>query len=388
MTKGQRLDRGARQGVESGGVRPAAAGVDPFQVEAPPELDEVRPGEELDWAKIEEYLRQALPSDLSIDGAFEVLQFPNGAANLTYLIRLGKQEFVLRRPPFGTLAPGAHDMKREYKVLSRLWKQFDRAPRAVLFCDDHQVAGADFFVMERKRGEVIRGVIPQSMRGHTDVGRRVGQALVRAIAEFHQLDPESCGLSDLGRPMGFVERQVKGWKKRWDLVADTEYNQAMSAVYERLAAQQPEAQRVSFVHNDLKLDNCMFDPRDPDQVVAFFDWDMATLGDPLIDLGTLLNYWPDPSDGKLPRQQHPGMERMGLPTRDAVKGLYEERTGLDLSTVGWYEAFALWKTATVVAQLHHRWKVGDSQDDRMKLISSRIPLLTEAASSLLDELGD
>lgn len=351
-------------------------------------MGEVRSGENLDWSRIEEYLRQALPGDRMTDSDFEVLQFPNGAANLTYLIRLGEEEFVLRRPPFGTLAPGAHDMKREYKVLSRLWEQFDRAPRAILFCDDHEIAGADFFIMERKRGEVIRGVIPESMRGYPDVGRRVGYALVEAIADFHRLDPESCGLSDLGRPAGFVERQVKGWKKRWDLVAEPEFDEAMGVVHQRLATHQPQSQRISFVHNDLKLDNCMFDPRDPDRVIAFFDWDMTTLGDPLIDLGTLLNYWPDPSDGKLPRQQHPGMEKMGLPSRAEVKALYAERTGLDLSTAVWYEAFALWKTATVVAQLHHRWKVGDSQDERMKLIASRIPLLAESAGRLLDELSD
>ena len=124
--------------------------------DAPPELAPVRDGEDLDWGRIEEYLRANLPGELDIAGAFEVLQFPNGAANLTYWIRFGERELVLRRPPFGTLAPGAHDMKREYKVLSRLWRHFDRAPRAYLFCDDASVAGADFFVMERCRGEVVR----------------------------------------------------------------------------------------------------------------------------------------------------------------------------------------------------------------------------------------
>ncbi len=147
-------------------------------------------------------------ADLDLSGPFEVLQFPNGAANLTYLIRFGDTELVLRRPPFGTIAPGAHDMKREHKVLSRLWEFFDKAPRAYLFCDDHDIAGSDFFVMERRRGEVVRGVIPESMRDLPDVGHRMGLALVDAIAEFHLLDPEACGLGDLGRPDGFVERQV------------------------------------------------------------------------------------------------------------------------------------------------------------------------------------
>jgi aminoglycoside phosphotransferase (APT) family kinase protein len=368
-----------------GGAIPSVS-VDPFRDDAPSELAAVRGGEELDWARIETFLRSNLPDELDLTGSFEVMQFPNGAANLTYLVRFGDLELVLRRPPFGTLAPGAHDMKREYKVLSRLWRQFDRAPRAFLFCDDPAVAGADFFVMERRRGEVIRGVIPEAMRVHADVGQRIGIALVEAIADFHLLDPVECDLADLGRPEGFVERQVKGWKKRWDLVADPDHDEVMSAVHARLEESTPEAQRVSLVHNDLKLDNCMFDPTDPDRVIAFFDWDMTTLGDPLIDLGTLLNYWPDPSDGDVVRGGHPGMESMGLPTRAEVKKIYAERTGLDLSKARWYEAFALWKTATVLEQLHHRWAMGDSTDDRMKTIAVRVPGLAEDATHLLDEL--
>jgi len=372
-------------GNGTGGVH-SLPSVDPFRDDAPSELASVRTGEELDWDQIESYLRANLPEELDLSGRFEVMQFPNGAANLTYLIRFGEHELVLRRPPFGKLAPGAHDMKREYKVLSRLWRTFDRAPRAFLFCDDETIAGADFFVMERRHGEVVRGVIPDVMREHADVGRRIGTALVEAIAEFHLLDPAECGLVDLGRPDGFVARQVSGWKQRWDRVADKEHDSVMTAVHGRLAAAMPAPQRVSLVHNDLKLDNCMFDPAHPDRVIAFFDWDMTTLGDPLIDLGTLLNYWPDPSDAGVSRGGHVGMERMGLPTRAKIKEIYGERTGLDVSHVGWYEAFALWKTATVLEQLHYRWAMGDSTDDRMEVIAARVPILAENASQLLDEL--
>lgn len=369
-----------------GRARADVPDVDPMRDEAAPELLAVRSGEDLDWDRIEAYLRDRLPAELGLDGAFHVLQFPNGAANLTYMIRFGERELVLRRPPFGRLAPGAHDMKREYKVLSRLWRDFDRAPRAYLFCDDPGIAGADFFVMERRHGEVIRGVIPETMRGHANVGHRIGRALVDAIAEFHRLDPAACGLSDLGRPEGFVERQVAGWKKRWDLVAHPEHDAAMSDVHARLASSMPTSERVSFVHNDLKLDNCMFDPADPDRVTAFFDWDMTTLGDPLIDLGTLLNYWPDPSDGDRSRGSHPGMERMGLPTRDEVKRHYASQSGFDLSRIDWYEAFALWKTATVGAQLHHRWLEGDSTDPRMAAMGDSIPVLAASAERLLEAL--
>ena len=358
--------------------------VDPFADSSPPETAEVRPGEGLDWPAIETYLRANLPREVVGDGPFTVNQFPHGAANLTYLIAFGDNELVLRRPPFGTLAPGAHDMRREYKVLSRLWEHFELAPRAYLFCDDHEIAGADFFVMERRNGVVIRGIVPESMRHHDRVGHRIGMALVDAMARFHLLDPEACGLGDLGRPDGFMARQVAGWRKRWDLVADPLHDDEMVAIHHALEATTPTAQRVSFVHNDLKLDNCMFDPADPDRVIAFFDWDMTTLGDPLADLGTLLNYWPDPSDPQeVRRASHDGMRQMGLATRSELAARYGERTALDVSMIGWYEAFAQWKTAVVVQQLHHRWVMGDSTDERMETIAETIPLLMAAAERLL-----
>ena len=361
--------------------------VDPYGDEAQPELAAVRFGEDLDWKRIELYLRQNLPVDLAIEGEFEVLQFPNGAANLTYLIRFDDVELVLRRPPFGTIAPGAHDMKREFKVLSRLWRVFDRAPRAYVLCDDPETADADFFVMERKQGEVIRGVIPTSMRAHQDVGRRLGFALIDAIAELHAVDPGSCDLGRLGRPEGFVERQVVGWKKRWDLVAAQEHDETMRGVHARLEASTPAPQRVSFVHNDLKLDNCMFDPADPDRVIAIFDWDMTTLGDPLIDLGTLLNYWPEAGEDAKGRSGHEGLDRMGLPSRAEITKRYGESSGLDVSHAQWYEAFALWKTAVVGQQLYHRWAQGDSTDDRMAAMGAGVGSLAAAAALLLDRLG-
>ena len=261
---------------------------------APPaETAPVRPGEELDWAALETHLRANLPE---LGGDFAPLQFPNGSANLTYLLRFGDTELVLRRPPFGTVAPGAHDMKREYRVLSQLWRIFDRAPRAYLFCDDHTVIGSDFVVMERRVGEVVRNDVPPSMAHHADLGRRISFALVDAMADLHLLDPAAADLTTLGRPDGFVERQVSGWHTRWDLVRPDDGPPEMDSVPGRLAASMPAPTRVSFVHNDLKLDNCQFDPQDPDRVTSIFDWDMTTLGEPMIDLGTLLNYWPDPTD--------------------------------------------------------------------------------------------
>ena len=344
----------------------------------------VREGDDLDWTRIETYLREHLPP-AEAAGDMTVLQFPHGAANLTYLLRFGDREYVLRRPPFGVIAPGAHDMGREFRVLSRLWRVFDRAPRAYVFCDDPSVAGAHFFVMERRAGEVIRGTIPESMGGYREVGRRIGLAVVDAMADLHAVDPGSCDLADLGRPDGFVARQVAGWKKRWDLVASPEDSPAMNAVHARLERSIPHPGRASLVHNDLKLDNCQFDPADPDRVQSIFDWDMTTLGDPLVDLGTLLNYWPDPADPpESPRGAHPGERLMGLPTRGEVVERYAERSGTDVSSIAWYEAFAQWKTAVVVQQLYNRYARGETKDVRMADKADRVPALAAAALELLE----
>jgi aminoglycoside phosphotransferase (APT) family kinase protein len=352
-----------------------------------PELAAVRPGEELDGGRLEAWLRPRLAEALGgAVGPLRVLQFPNGSANLTYLLRIGERELVLRRPPMGELAPGAHDMKREYKVLSRLWRHFDRAPRAYVFCDDPAVLGADFFVMERRRGEVVRTALPESMRRHADVGRRLGFALVDAMAELHALDPAACGLGDLGRPEGFVDRQLSGWARRWELAKFEHSPPEMEALHARLARDVPRPSRASIVHNDLKLDNCQFAPAHPDRVASIFDWDMTTLGDPLIDLGTLLNYWPDPSDPpERQRFSNAGLAHLGLPARAELVARYAARSGTDVAAVGWFEAFALWKTVVVVQQLHRRWVRGESKDPRMATIADRIPSLIAAATAILEE---
>jgi aminoglycoside phosphotransferase (APT) family kinase protein len=352
-----------------------------------PEIAPVRAGERLDRTRLEAWLRPRLVEVIpGIDGPLDVLQFPNGSANLTYLLRVGAHELVLRRPPMGQIAPGAHDMKREFKVLSRLWRRFDRAPRAYLFCDDAEVLGADFFVMERRRGEVVRTALPESMRAYPEVGRRIAGALVDAMAELHALDPHACDLADLGKPQGFVERQVSGWAKRWELSKFDDSPPAMDELHQRLVRDMPGPSRVSIVHNDLKLDNCQFDPADPDRVASIFDWDMTTLGDPLIDLGTLLNYWPDPSDPpEASRASHPGLTQMGLPTRAEITARYASLTGVDVAAVRWWEAFALWKTVVVVQQLHRRWVRGESTDPRMASIADRIPALIRAATVVLDD---
>ncbi|MBU2548786.1 MAG: phosphotransferase family protein [Proteobacteria bacterium] len=342
----------------------------------------VRSGEDLDWPRIEARLKAEMPE---LEGRMSVFQFPRGHANLTYLLRFGDRELVLRRPPFGPLAPGGHDMIREYKVLSRLWRHFDRAPRAYLICEDESVAGAVFFVMERRTGVVIDGPIPDELAHHPEVERRVSMALVEAMAELHGLDPAEMGLMDLGRPHGFVQRQVSGWHKRWHLAKEGELR-LFDQVHQRLERSIPEPPRVSLVHNDLGLHNCQFDPADPDRAKSFFDWDMTTVGDPLIDLGTLLNYWPEHGDDYIRnRKENPDLTQM--PPRIDMIRRYSERTGVEVDRARWYEAFALWKTAVVVQQIYIRYARGQTDDERFARMNQHPPILVRLASDTLEDIG-
>jgi aminoglycoside phosphotransferase (APT) family kinase protein len=358
-----------------------------FATGLPPEVAPVRPGEELDWAALSAYLIE----HLDVSGELTVLQFPNGSANLTYLLSFaaangGGQQFVLRRPPFGIVAPGAHDMKREFRVLSQLWEVYDRAPRAYLFCDDHDVVGADFVVSEYRCGEVVWAAIPPSMAALPEAGRRIGFATIEALADLHLVDPASCGLSELGRPAGYVDRQLRGWRERWELVATPDHDAAMTAVAELLAAAVPVAPRATLLHNDFKPDNCQFNPGDPDRVSAVFDWDMATLGDPLVDLGTLMNYWPDASDTPDDRAFHiEGMERFGFPGRDEAVARYARLTGFDVGDIAWYEAFACWRTCVILQQLHQRYVRGESTDARMARRGDHIGMLARRAGRILGQ---
>jgi aminoglycoside phosphotransferase (APT) family kinase protein len=346
-----------------------------------PEVAPVRAGEELDWSSLQAHLREQLPQ---AEGEFSVLQFPNGSANLTYLVRFGDYAVVVRRPPFGVIAAGAHDMRREHTVLSRLHAAYPRAPLGLHYCADESVIGAHFLVSEYRSGIVVWDSVPEQLAVGADPGRRIGLAVVDALADLHLVDPDECGLGDLGRPTGYLERQVRGWQRRWEAVA-LESDRTVDRVGELLARHLPESGPPALVHNDFKVDNCQFAPGEPDTVATVFDWDMATLGDPLTDLGTLLNYWPD---GATPADGVPGLENVGLPSRDEVVGRYAERTGLDLTraAVVWYEAFGCWKTAVIMQQLYVRHLRGESSDDRMTARGEQVGRIAHRALALAETL--
>ncbi|GAA1916132.1 phosphotransferase family protein [Nocardioides marmoribigeumensis] len=348
------------------------------------ELAPVRPGEDLDWVALEAHLRSHLPEDLAhvaeAEG-FEVLQFPNGSANLTYRVVLGDTPLVVRRPPFGQIAVGAHDMGREYRVLSRLHAKYPRAPRGLLFCEDTEVVGAPFLVSEYRSGLVVWDSVPDALRTVDEPGRAIGLAVAEALADLHEVDPDDVGLADLGRPEGYLGRQVAGWTKRWAAVASQPEGPVWE-VGEKLAATLPETRVTGFVHNDFKIDNCQFAPGDPGTVVSVFDWDMTTLGDPLADLGTLLNYWPgEPGQANAV----PGLDGLGLPTRDEVVERYLARRGLDVdpAVMDWYEAFGCWKTAVILQQLYARFVRGETTDQRMGERGAQVDPLGLRALGLL-----
>jgi aminoglycoside phosphotransferase (APT) family kinase protein len=355
----------------------------------------VRSDEQMDWPRLAEYLAVHLDD---ATGPMEVLQFPGGSANLTYLVsfRPGRQasdnpvnaaafEFVVRRPPLGPLARGAHDMVREHKVLSRLYLGYPKAPRCLLLCEDESVIGAKFIVCERRQGVVVRDRFPAGMTRHTDLALRVSGALVDAMAELHNLDPAVVDLLNLGRPDGFVERQISGWYQRWQAAKHQEVVE-VEEIYQGLRANLPKPQRVSILHNDLKLDNCQFAPDNPDAVTSVFDWDMATLGDPLIDMGTLLGYWPEPGDST-PRAVRAEGANDEFPSRSEITARYAAKTGLDTSAIWWYEAFALWKTAVVLQQMYIRFRRGQTHDERFAALPERIPILLDCALALVRSGG-
>jgi aminoglycoside phosphotransferase (APT) family kinase protein len=345
----------------------------------------VRAGQEFDPDVVGAYVRARVPD---LEPLVGVAQYPNGSANITYQLTFGDRRLVLRRPPAGELAPGAHDMRREYRALAKLYKSYDRAPRAYVFCDDHSVIGADFFVMEYREGVVVWDHIPQSLTHYERIGHRLGIAVVDAVADLHLVDPRSCDLEGLGRPDGFLQRQLDGWAKRWELVAPETPVPAMTEALRILRDRIPEPQRVAILHNDPKLNNCQFRVDDPDRVHSVFDWDMATLGDPLIDLGTLLNNWPSVAEDGMPVGIYtPGVETLGLPIRSQVIERYYQRTGFELSELVWYEALASLRTVVALRQLYMRYVRGETSDARMATRGDRILPLAERTLWMLQRLA-
>ena len=348
--------------------------------ETDPETVAARPGEALDLARLEPWLRRRLDGAA---GPLRVRQFAGGHANLTYLLSFGEREFVLRRPPLGPVAPSAHDMRREHRILAALWRVWPLAPRSYLLCTDPGVLGADFHILERRHGFVLRATNPEAVAGRPQLGRRIGAAVAGALAGLHGVDPAAAGLGDLGRAQGFAARQVAGWAKRWQAAADEAAPDA-GAIAAWLAADIPAPQAARLVHGDYKLDNLLVSRDDPARPVALLDWDMGTLGDPLFDLANLLAYWPQADDGAEGRLAAGGgpTAQPGFPSRAALAQAYAARSGFDLSRFAWYEAFASFRVAVILQQIYIRYLRGQTGDRRFATLAPRIAALIRRSEAL------
>jgi len=351
----------------------------------PPETIAIREDEDFDHVAVAAFLRGKLPG---AEQPLTVKQFGGGHANLTYLLRYGEQEYVLRRPPLGPVAATAHDMGREYRVLSVLHRAYPPAPRAYLYCDDAAVIGAPFFIMERRRGTVVRRIIPPEFGGGADpvANRRMSEALIDALADLHDVDHRSIGLDTLGKPEGFLRRQIDGWAGRYERSKTGELR-VVGELVGWLHDQQPASPPPTLLHNDWRLDNVMLDAKDPGRIEAVFDWDMCTLGDPLCDLGTLLASWMEAGEGMTGASAGTMPSNVpGFLTRRGAAERYAERRNIDVSTIAYYYVFGLFKIGVVLQQIFYRYHVGQTKDARFANLDQVAELLFTLAQSRTDPL--
>jgi len=322
----------------------------------------VRDGEELDSSRLLAYLQEQIPG---LEGPLTVEQFPAGYSNLTYLLRTSDRELVLRRPPVGAKIKTAHDMGREYRILSHLHPVYHKVPRPLLFCQDESVLGASFYVMERVAGIILRPQPPKGLELPPEVMRRLSATFIDNLCEIHEVNCGAAGLGDLGQPVGYVARQIEGWTRRY-------YNARTDdvPVVERLASwlsdhAPGESGRSSLIHNDYKYDNVVLAAGDLSSIIAVLDWEMATVGDPLMDLGTTLGYWVDPDDSDEWQRYGFGLTKLpGSLSRSDVVEYYVRRSGAGISDAVFYYAYGLLKIAVIVQQIYYRYRKGLTKDRR------------------------
>ena len=340
----------------------------------------VREGEGFDADAVEGVLREKI--DGLPEGELEVEQFPSGASNLTYLLRIGDWEGVLRRPPLGPIPPKAHDMRRESGILSKLNAAYPLAPKPYFFTDDEEIIGAPFYVMEKRTGVVLDDSFPEGVEPDEELCRRISQTVVDTLVELHAVDPAEAGLGDLGRPEGFLGRQTEGWIGRYDKAKTDEIDE-VEPLTRWLAANVPESPTPTVIHNDYKLNNLVLNPDDLTEVRAVLDWEMTTVGDPLFDLAVSLSYWTEPGDPDDLKAVMPTVTSTpGFMTRRELIDRYAEGSGRDLSEMHWYVVFGYFKLAGILQQIFARWKNGQTRDERFATFGDRVRTLIVHAETL------
>jgi aminoglycoside phosphotransferase (APT) family kinase protein len=336
----------------------------------------VRQGEELDLAKLEPFLRAHFPNE---SGSLIVRQYPSGHSNLTYSLQLGPREMVLRRPPFGSKVKTAHDMGREFRVLSKLHAHYPPAPQVLLFCEDVSVLGAPFYLMEPIHGIILRSDVPQGLDFSPAVAQCVSESFLDNLALLHSLDYNAVGLADLGKPQGYLERQVRGWIERYH-GSKTQDIPEVEAISNWIQQHMPSSSDAALIHNDYKYDNVVLDPDNLTRIIGVLDWEMCTIGDPLADLGSALAYWVDASDPPEILETRWGPTTYpGSLTRAQLVQRYAKKTGRDVSNMAFYLVFARFKIAVIVQQIYYRYHEGLTHDERFATMPQRIHLLLRAA---------
>lgn len=312
----------------------------------------VRRGEELDLAAIEAWLRA---EGFDLDGDAEVTQFSGGASNWTYRLKYANRDLILRRPPAGTKARGAHDMAREFAVQQALKPHYPAVPAMLALCRDAGVIGSDFYVMERIDGLIPRAHLPRGVNLDAAQTRQLCLNVIDKLIELHQVDYRAAGMETLGRGAGYCKRQVEGWGERY-LKARTWNVPSFARVRDWLRANTPDDSATCVIHNDWRFDNVILAPDDPTRVIGVLDWEMATLGDPLMDLGSALAYWVQANDGFLMRSTRRQPTHLpGMLTRREVVEYYLQRSGLRPADWRFYEVFGLFRLAVIIQQIYYRY---------------------------------
>jgi aminoglycoside phosphotransferase (APT) family kinase protein len=320
----------------------------------------IRAGEEFSSERLSTYLSQRIEG---ISKEISIQQFPSGYSNLTYLIQAGKEEYILRRPPFGANIKSAHDMEREFKVLSLLQKAgFRKVPEPILLCADENVISSKFYLMKRVSGVILRNRVPKGITIDPATFNQLSKAAIDQLAQLHQLDIKATGLDQLGKPEGYVQRQVEGWTKRY-FNAQTDDIVSMNEAAEWMQKSIPLSSRASFIHNDYKYDNLVLNPENLTEIKAILDWEMATVGDPLMDLGTTLAYWAEANDSDSLKPFN--LTWMpGNMTRNEMANYYAEKSQTKIDDIVFYYVFGSFKVGTICQQIYHRYKQGHTQDAR------------------------
>lgn len=339
----------------------------------------VRSGEELNLSTLEDFLRKNvldLPNE-----PLELQQFSTGYSNLTYQLKMGEWEAVLRRPPLGPVAPKAHDMKREHHILSSINPYFQAAPEPILFSDDDSIVGSPFFLMERKHGVVIDSKFPEGVEPTSERCRQLSYVMVNMLADLHSIPYEKTGLAEISKPEGFIERQVHGWISRYER-AKTDEIKGVGPLIDYLQKNIPQYSQTSIIHYDYKINNAMFN-QNLSEMVGLFDWEMSTVGDPLADLGVALSYWTESSDPELIKfglGQASVTTLDGFLTRQEFIEAYAVRSGRNVSNIDFYLTFGYFKLAVILQQIYYRYKKGQTNDLRFSKLGTTVKsLITHAA---------